>query len=65
MIVDPQPLQNVDYVMRRTGFTKDRVWQLCRDGVIPVVKFGRRYKFDPAQLERWIARGGTAGKNAE
>ncbi len=31
------------------------LWQLTKDGKIPVVKVGRSVRYDPADLRAWIA----------
>lgn len=39
---------------------EERVYQMVRSGIIPVVRLGRQIRFDKEQLERWIAAGGQA-----
>lgn len=55
----PSQLRDVDYPAERLGASRERIYEMCRKGLIPHVKLGRRYKFDPERLERWIAEGGT------
>lgn len=59
MSLEPKPLQGVEYPVRRTGLPDHRVYELCRKGLIPHVRLGRRIRFDPDQIEVWIREGGT------
>ncbi|HPA82411.1 MAG TPA: helix-turn-helix domain-containing protein [Thermoanaerobaculales bacterium] len=34
--------------------------RLAREGVIPAIKVGRRWRLSEAALEGWIAKGGAA-----
>ena len=54
-----KPLRDVDYPISRLGEPEWRIYEMCRKGLIPHVKLGRRYKFDPDKLEHWIESGGT------
>jgi excisionase family DNA binding protein len=45
-----------------------RIYELAREGVLPVVKIGgRQIRFNEAALREWIARGGevAGGKNLD
>ncbi|GMA49223.1 hypothetical protein GCM10025857_05800 [Alicyclobacillus contaminans] len=42
------------------GVSVSRVYELAREGLIPVVRLGRQLRVDPEQLERWIQTGGKA-----
>lgn len=55
----PKQLRDVDYPAKLLGTSQARIWEMCRNGLIPCVRLGRRYKFDPDKLERWIESGGT------
>jgi excisionase family DNA binding protein len=59
MSIGPKPLRSVDYPAERLGEAPWRIYAMCRKGLIPHVKLGRRYKFDPEALERWIESGGS------
>lgn len=55
---ETKPLVTVDWVMKRTCFSKGRVYQLARERVIPCVRFGRQIRFDRDQVESYIANNG-------
>jgi hypothetical protein len=40
--------------------TKDRVYQLARQGVIPCIRLGSVVKFDLRKVAEWIDNGGSA-----
>ncbi|MCL6446011.1 MAG: helix-turn-helix domain-containing protein [Alicyclobacillus sp.] len=42
------------------GVSVSRVYELAREGLLPVVRMGRQLRVDPEQLERWIQTGGKA-----
>lgn len=65
MSVNPKPLQDITYPVLRTGLSEHRIWAMCRKGYFPHVRFGRRIKFDPDQIEAWINNGGAALPEAE
>ncbi|MQA92691.1 MAG: helix-turn-helix domain-containing protein [Gemmatimonas sp.] len=60
------PLKEADWVVRRLGDGEpddkklQRVYRMARNGVLPSVRLGRKVRFDPEVIERWIAQGGTA-----
>lgn len=37
-----------------------RIYQLAREGHLPVVRLGRSMRFDPRAVSAWLAAGGTA-----
>ena len=43
----------------RLGFSKARVYQMCRRGVLPHIRFGKTIRFDTEIIERFIDQGGT------
>ncbi len=51
-------LMSIREVALRLGVTENRVYQLAREGVFPVVRVGRQVRVDPAMLEVWINGGG-------
>lgn len=53
-------LQGIEYPVERTGLTEWRIYDLCRRGIFPHVRLGRQIRFDPEQVEAWIAAGGQA-----
>lgn len=42
------------------GISKQRVYDLVRRGLLPVVRIGRHMRFDGAAIEAWIEAGGAA-----
>ncbi len=53
-------LRDADFPAERFGISKALVWRLCRQGVLPHVRLGRKVMFSPSMLEDWIAAGGQA-----
>lgn len=53
-------LVNVEYPKERLDEPEWRIYELCRKGIIPHVRIGRRVKFDPQAIEDWIRQGGAA-----
>lgn len=51
-------LREADYAAERLGLTKPAVWKLCRKGVLPHIRIGRKVLFEPTVLEAWIQAGG-------
>lgn len=51
-------------VAAQTGIPLQRVYALARDGHLPVIHFGRAMRFDPWAVRDWLARGGTAPRDA-
>lgn len=45
-------------VSEQTGLPEWRVYELSRMGVLPCVRLGRSYRYDPAALREFIAGGG-------
>lgn len=58
MSIEPTPLLDVEYPVKRTGLKRDRIYELCRLNLFPHIRFGRRIRFDPNQIEEWIRNGG-------
>ena len=57
--IDRPTLMDVQYPMERLGEPEWRIYDLCRKGIIPHVRMGRRVKFDPEAIEDWIRKGGA------
>ncbi len=51
-------LLRVGAVARMIGTTESRAYELVRLGVLPGVRLGRQLRFDPDQIEEFIAAGG-------
>ncbi|MGE5584938.1 MAG: helix-turn-helix domain-containing protein [Bacillota bacterium] len=50
----------VDEVARELQVRRDRVYELARDGILPVVRLGRTIRIDREAFEEWVRRGGQA-----
>ena len=42
------------------GLPISRVYDLCRQQILPTVRLGRQVRIDPERLEEFIANGGKA-----
>jgi excisionase family DNA binding protein len=49
------PLLDVDALARRLGVTVRFVRRLVEERRIPYMRVGRFVRFDPAEIERWLA----------
>jgi excisionase family DNA binding protein len=47
-------------VADRLDVNRDRVYELTRLDILPHIRIGRQYRYDPDAIEAWIARGGEA-----
>jgi len=53
-------------VAQARGLRLHRIYQLCREGLIPHVKIGRSIRFSRQEVAEWLAAGGTAsGEKSE
>ncbi len=43
-----------------TGLAPARVYELCREGHFPCIRFGRSLRFDAQVVRDWLPLGGTA-----
>lgn len=48
-------------VSSATGIPLARIYQMAREGQMPVIRLGRAMRFDPAAVSEWLAAGGTKG----
>lgn len=46
-------------VSTQTGIPLPRIYQLAREGHLPVVRLGRAMRFDPEAVAQWLSAGGT------
>ncbi len=53
-------LLTVEEVAEMLGMSRERVYQLTREGIIPVVKIGRSLKYSEKALIEWIENGGKS-----
>lgn len=42
-----------------------RLYELCREGLLPHVRLGRSVRVDPGALDRFIASGGTTDSDSD
>lgn len=56
----PAPLSEVDYVAARLGVSKQRVYDLAREGIIPHVRLGRSIRFAQEDIENFVKNGGKS-----
>lgn len=53
------PLTTVEPVARYLGVSEARVYELCREELIPHTRIGRSIRFSPAAVMRWAKSGGS------
>ena len=53
------PLLTVDEVARLLKIRVGRTYELCRSGILPVVRVGRQVRVDGDSLREWIKAGGS------
>ncbi len=56
-------LKKADYVAKRTGFSKQRIYEMVRLGLFGegvVIRFNRTIRFSERALEEWLAKGGSS-----
>lgn len=52
----PRPLWRQDDVVRHTGLSARKIWELTKDGSIPSCKIGRCVRYRPGDVEDWLAK---------
>ena len=55
-----EPLTGADDVAARLGVTKQRVYDLAREGIIPHVRLGRSIRFAQEDIEDFVRNGGKS-----
>lgn len=58
--VENRQLLTAESVADMLGLSVQEVYRTAREGLIPAVRIGRRLRFDPDRLARWIEAGGQA-----
>jgi excisionase family DNA binding protein len=53
-------LKTAKDVAARLNVSEAAVYDMVREKLLPCVRLGRRVRFDPGVLERWIEQGGAA-----
>ena len=53
-------LLTADEVAAILSISKNRAYELCRQGVLPTVRLGRQVRVDALELRRFIENGGKA-----
>lgn len=62
----PAPrMLRVAEVAKRLDLPEKRLYILAREGIIPHVRLGRSIRFNEAELEAWIAAGGSGYPGTE
>ncbi len=51
----------VPTIVQSLGVSASSAKRLIADGLIRVVRVGRQYRIDEAELDRWVANGGAGG----
>ena len=54
------PLVTAAQVAAYLDISLPQCYQLCRDGILPHVRIGRRIRFAPEVVLAWVERGGAA-----
>jgi excisionase family DNA binding protein len=57
-------LWNVERVAEHLGLSVRTVYQMARDGRIPTVRIGGRWRFRPEDVDAWLADGVRKGRGA-
>lgn len=55
-----EDLVEVWYAARKLGYGQAHVRQLIKEGKLPAVRFGRRWRIDPKDLRAYIDRNRTS-----
>jgi excisionase family DNA binding protein len=59
-------LTTADTLAHQLGMTRDHIYRLCREGKLPHTRInGHSIRFDPAEVEAWIASGRQPIKKQE
>ncbi len=53
------PLVSAPQIASHLNVTLARVHYLARNGMIPCVRLGRRYRFSFDQIDEWVRNGGS------
>ena len=54
--IDTRPLLTLLDVAARLNVTRNTVYALIEDGVLPVKRIGGQWRIDPDEFEFWLAR---------
>lgn len=46
-------------VRKRLKVSRNKMYQMLRDGDIPAIRVGVEWRIDPEDFERWLKAGGT------
>lgn len=59
-----KPLMKVDEVAEILDVDRQRVCELVRTGMIPVIKLGeRQYRFSKSAIDEWLGHGGNLSRS--
>jgi excisionase family DNA binding protein len=57
-------LLKADKVAEILDVSKQRVYELTREGQIPFIQLGeRQYRYSEIAIENWLEKGGTSGRS--
>lgn len=56
--MDTPELVGVEDVGKRLGLSRQRVYSLAREGLLPCIRLGRSVRFDPMVVEAFLRNGG-------
>lgn len=52
-------LKTAEQVSEQLGLKPQRVYELCRQGILPHVRLGRQIRIVEEQLNEWLLNGGS------
>lgn len=61
LLADTRKLLRIPEVALILNISKERAYQLAREGILPVVRLGFQVRVDPTALREWIRSGGARG----
>jgi len=65
MSTELKKLETAEVVAPLLGLSKQALYEAVRKDLIPAVWIGRRIRFDPEELAKWVAQGGKALEESE
>jgi len=59
------PFLTVAMVAKQYRLTERQVRAMANDGILPAIRCGRQFRFDPDRLRIWAEHGGAGGWRRE
>ena len=56
-------IMSITGISRYLGFSQRKIYQLIKEGKIPVSKIGGQYRFIKDEIDLWLRRSRPVGKN--